>query len=311
VPPVRRSGPAGPRPPRRPRVAGTRIVGPAGPAGPAGDDEDVVDAPAQPLVESTRPPAPTAAPVDTPAVPESHPEPEPVAPELEPEPVEPHPAPEPAISAVPTPPVVIRKVPRATPVVPGESALGEPAPEGTAAPATDPGATPPARRRGLRTAAVMAVLAVLLGAFAVVAALEPGVGTAAGSGNTALVDTAATDEVAAAAVDVLQKTYSYSFSTIDADLTAATDLMTPEMASKIEATRATTVSAVTQAKTTSKAQVTADGVKLLQGDRAEVVAFVVVTSDNAGTALAPVPLRFTAQLQRVDGTWKLADLTPL
>jgi Mce-associated membrane protein len=310
VPPVRRSVPAGPRPPRRPRVAGTRI---AGPTIPSGNDEHVLDTGAQPAAEPTPPLVPPPAPVARPAVPRPAPEPAELVTHPEPQP-QPEPEPEPAETttpAVPTPRVVIRKVPRADPVVPGGDAVGEPGPEGTTAPDTHTAAAPPARRRGLRAAAVMAVLAVVLGAFAVVAAVEPGSGTAASSQNTALVDTAATDEVAAAAVDVLQKTYSYSYSTIDADLTAATDLMTPDMAAKIAATRATTVSAVTQAKTTSKAQVTADGVKLLQGDRAEVVAFVVVTSDNAGTALAPVPLRFTAQLQRVDGAWKLSDLTPL
>ena len=117
-------------------------------------------------------------------------------------------------------------------------------------------------------------------------------------------------EVTAAAVNAVQKTYSYTFATIGSDLTAATDLMTPDMASKHQANIATIKDAVTQAKTTSKAQVTADGVRTLQGDRADVVAFVVVTSDNGGTALAPVPLRFTAQMQRVDGTWKLSGLVP-
>ena len=40
------------------------------------------------------------------------------------------------------------------------------------------------------------------------------------------------------------------------------------------------------------------------------VCLTVVTSDNGGTALAPVPLRFTAQMQRVGGTWKLSGLVP-
>lgn len=287
MPPVRRSGPAGPRPPRRARVAGTRGTGPVG------TPEEVPEpAPADPT-----PPAPPA-----PAVPAPTP------------PAEPAPVPVATVALVPTDPaaestpepagpaVVIRKVPRAT-----EPSAAEPpsAPGATAGPAPVP-----VRRRGLRAASVMLVLAVVLGAFAVVASFEPGVDSVADGDNTALVDTAATDEVAAAAVDAIQKTYSYSFSTIASDLTAATDLMTPDMAAEHETNIATIQDAVTQAQTTSKAQVTSDGVRTLQGDRAEVVAFVVVTSDNAGTALAPVPLRFTAQMQQLDGTWKPSGLVP-
>ena len=211
--------------------------------------------------------------------------------------------PAPGSVAEPHPAVVIRKVPRA--------AAGEPAAAPTEvepAPAAGPAAVAPHRHRSRLVAAAL-VLALLLGAFAVVAAFEPGVDKAS-STNTALVDTAATDEVGAAAVQAVQKTYSYTFGTIDADVAAATALMTPDMAAQHAKNIATIKDAVTQAKTTSKAQVTADGVRTLQGDRAEVVAFVVVTSDNGGTALAPVPLRFTAQMQKVDGAWKLSGLVP-
>lgn len=216
MPPVRRSGPAGPRPPRRARVAGTRGTGPVG------TPEEVPE----PAPTDPTPPAPPA-----PAVPAPTP------------PAEPAPVPVATVALVPTDPaaestpepagpaVVIRKVPRAT-----EPSAAEPpsAPGATAGPAPVP-----VRRRGLRAASVMLVLAVVLGAFAVVASFEPGVDSVADGDNTALVDTAATDEVAAAAVDAIQKTYSYSFSTIASDLTAATDLMTPDMAAEHETNIAT------------------------------------------------------------------------
>lgn len=304
MPPVRRSGPAGPRPPRRPRVAGTRGLGPAATPGDGGleTDSDVETSPALEQ-EAVRPgavvePTPAPAAVELPPV-----GPEPAREALSP------PAPVPAAAPAlgrpaelgATPTIVIRKVPRTAPAVPAEVAGDDPGAEAPVPPTVS--------RRGLPVAAVLLTLAVLLGAVAVVASFKPGV-TATTSGNTAFVDTAATSEVAAAAINAVQKTYSYSFTTIGSDLTAATDLMTPDMASKHQANIATIKDAVTQAKTTSKAQVTADGVRTLQGDRAEVVAFVVVTSDNGGTALAPVPLRFTAQMQRVDGTWKLSGLVP-
>ena len=323
MPPVRRSGPAGPRPSRRPRVAGTRGIGPAATPG-DGDWESDPDVEPSPALEQEAvrtaavvAPAPVAATVELPPVEPSPVEPSPV----EPSPVEPQPARETFSPSVPvsasepspdrpaehgaTPAVVIRKVPRAAAAEPVEVGGADP---GAETPGTTTTTTTTARRRGLRGAVVVLALAVLLGAFAVVASFKPGTATTAD--NTAFVDTAATGEVAAAAINAVQKTYSYSFSTIGSDLTAATDLMTPDMASKHQANIATIKDAVTQAKTTSKAQVTADGVRTLQGDRAEVVAFVVVTSDNGGTALAPVPLRFTAQMQRVGGTWKLSGLVP-
>ncbi len=304
MPPVRRSGPAGPRPPRRPRVAGTRGLGPAATSGDGGLETDPDVETSSALEQEALRPADVVEPTPVPAAAERPP--------VGPEPAREAPSPPaPVFAAAPapdrpaelgaTPTVVIRKVPRTAPAEAAEVA------------GDDPGAETPVppivRRRGLPVAAVLLTLAVLLGAVAVVASFKPGV-TATTGGNTAFVDTAATSEVAAAAINAVQKTYSYTFTTIGSDLTAATALMTPDMASKHQANIATIKDAVTQAKTTSKAQVTADGVRTLQGDRAEVVAFVVVTSDNGGTALAPVPLRFTAQMQRVDGTWKLSGLVP-
>lgn len=300
MPPVRRSGPVGPRPPRRPRVAGTRGTGPAATPGDSDSELDPSVEPSPALEQDAAGPAAVDEPTPVPAAVERPP--------VGSEPARESPAPVPAIAPAPdrpaelgaTPAVVIRKVPRTAAAEPAEVVGDDPAAETPA---------PPVARRGLPVAAVLLTLAVLLGAVAVIASFKPGV-TATGGGNTAFVDTAATSEVTAAAVNAVQKTYSYTFTTIGSDLTAATDLMTPDMASKHQANIATIKDAVTQAKTTSKAQVTADGVRTLQGDRAEVVAFVVVTSDNGGTALAPVPLRFTAQMQRVDGTWKLSGLVP-
>jgi hypothetical protein len=50
-------------------------------------------------------------------------------------------------------------------------------------------------------------------------------------------------------------------------------------------------------------------VRLLDGDRAEAIAFVTVAGDNDGTALQTAGYRFTADLLRVDGQWKLSGLT--
>lgn len=159
----------------------------------------------------------------------------------------------------------------------------------------------------LGLASLLVIAAVVVSAVSWVHASQPAKSTA--SSNVALVDAPATQEAAAAAVDILQKAYSYTYTTIDANLNAAVAVMTPEMGAKHRANFDTIRKAVTEAKTTTKASVVSDGVRLLSGDRAEVLAFVVVTGDNGGTALQPSGYRFTASLLRVDGKWLLSDLT--
>jgi len=158
----------------------------------------------------------------------------------------------------------------------------------------------------LGLAALLLVAAIVLAAVAWSHASTPA--NSAASSNVALIDAPATQQAGAAAVDILQKAYSYSYTTIDANLNAAVAVMTPEMGAKHRANFDTIRKTVTNAKTTTKASVIADGVKLLSGDRAEVLAFVVVTGDNGGTALQPSGYRFTASLLRDNGKWLLSDL---
>jgi len=158
----------------------------------------------------------------------------------------------------------------------------------------------------LGLAALLLVAAVVLAAVAWSHASTPA--NSAASSNVALIDAPATQQAGAAAVDILQKAYSYSYTTIDANLNAAVAVMTPEMGAKHRANFDTIRKTVTNAKTTTEASVIADGVKLLSGDRAEVLGFVVVTGDNGGTALQPSGYRFTASLLRDNGKWLLSDL---
>lgn len=160
----------------------------------------------------------------------------------------------------------------------------------------------------LAVSALMLVAAVVLSVLSFVHARTPE--EAAGStANVALLDAPATQQVGAAAVDILQKAYSYSYTTIDQNLDEAVAVMTPEMGMQHRTNFGTIRKTVTQAKTTTKATVVSDAVRLLDGDRAEVIAFVVVTGDNGGTALQPSGYRFTASLLRTDGKWLLSGLT--
>lgn len=160
----------------------------------------------------------------------------------------------------------------------------------------------------LTLAALMLIAAVVLATVSWVHARGPG-DTAGAKSNVALINAPETQQVGAAAVAVLQKAYSYSYTTIDADFNAAIALMTPGMAGQYRPLLDNIRTAATQAKTTTKATVVSDAVRLLDGDRAEVIAFVVVTGDNAGTALQPSGYRFTASMLRDNGKWLLSGLT--
>lgn len=182
------------------------------------------------------------------------------------------------------------------------------APRPSSSPARGSAARSPLLPIALGVAALMLIAAVALATIGLVQTRSPST-SAASASNVALVDAPATQQVSAATVDVLQKVYSYTYTTIDADSKAAIALMTPEMAGQYRPLFDNIKKVATQAKTTTKATVVSDGVRLLDGDRAEVLAFVTVTGDNAGTALQPSGYRFTASMLRSNGKWLLADLT--
>lgn len=177
--------------------------------------------------------------------------------------------------------------------------------------ATAPAASSAPRRSrpvtaALALAGVLLVAALVVGGVALVS--DGGTTQDAPTANVALVDPAATAEASAATVTILQTAYSYTWSSIDADLDNAVALMTPEMATQHRASFASIRQVVTDSQTTTQATVVQNGVKLLDGDRAEVIAFVTVGGDNAGTALQTAGYRFTANLLRVDGRWLLSGL---
>lgn len=188
-----------------------------------------------------------------------------------------------------------------------------PAAGGATSTTATPAAPAATGRRGrpvralLALAAVLVVGALVVGVLALVRAGQASSGDVPTS-NVALIDDAATAEASAATVTILQTAYSYSWTTVDADLAAAVALMTPEMAAQHRASFDSIRQTVTDSKTTTKATVVANGVRLLDGDRAEAIAFVTVAGDNDGTALQTAGYRFTANLLRVDGSWQLSGL---
>ncbi|OZF34448.1 hypothetical protein CH294_15620 [Rhodococcus sp. 14-2483-1-1] len=157
---------------------------------------------------------------------------------------------------------------------------------------------------GYKHVIVVAIIAVVLGAFAAVAAFKP----FATIDNAAWVDSAATQEVTAAATDALQTLYTYKADTIDADFDAARAVLNQSMLDEFNSTADTTKSAVVQTKTGTEAMVTDIGVSRLEDDKAELIANVNISATQDGVASGSAEGPLTVNMEKVDGTWKLSAI---
>ncbi|MGF0312984.1 hypothetical protein [Rhodococcus sp. IEGM1428] len=166
--------------------------------------------------------------------------------------------------------------------------------------------SPEASRSGIgyKHVIVVAIIAVVLGAFAAVAAFKP----FATIDNAAWVDSAATQEVTSAATDALQTLYTYKADTIDADFDAARAVLNQSMLDEFNSTADTTKSAVVQTKTGTEAMVTDIGVSRLEDDKAELIANVNISATQDGVASGSAEGPLTVNMEKVDGTWKLSAI---
>lgn len=153
-------------------------------------------------------------------------------------------------------------------------------------------------------AAALLVAAVLLSAFAAVAAFRPGVA----DGNDAYVDTRATQEVTAAADHALKTVYSYDVKTIGGYKDAVHAVVTGKMLADFDKFADTTISAVQQAQSTAQATADPIGVTLLTDDRAELLVNLTVsaTKNNVPqeSASGPIVLR----MEKIDGHWLASEI---
>ncbi|WP_228801952.1 hypothetical protein [Nocardia cyriacigeorgica] len=148
------------------------------------------------------------------------------------------------------------------------------------------------------------VAALALAAFAVIAALRPGVP----DDNAAFVDNAATEEVRAAAEHALRTVYGYQLKDIDGYQAAVSQVLTGKMRAELDSYAATTISAIKQAGTSTEAHVEPVGVTKLTGDRAEVLVNLVVSAEKDGIAQQSVAGPVVLQMRKVDGRWLAEDI---
>ncbi|MBY3794238.1 hypothetical protein HQP42_17765 [Rhodococcus fascians] len=157
---------------------------------------------------------------------------------------------------------------------------------------------------GFKHVIAVAVIAVVLGAFAAVAAFKP----FATIDNKAWVDSSATQEVTSAATDALQTLYTYKAETIDADFDAARAVLNQSMLDEFNSTADTTKSAVVQTDTGTEAMVTDIGVSRLEDDKAELIANVNISATQNGVASGSAEGPLTVNMEKIDGTWKLSAI---
>ncbi|WP_069160560.1 hypothetical protein [Nocardia altamirensis] len=148
------------------------------------------------------------------------------------------------------------------------------------------------------------VAAVLLGGFAVLAALRPGVDDS----NKAFVDNKATEEVRAAADHALKTVYAYDVKNIDGYRDAAEQVLTGKMLADLDKYADTTISAVKQAQTSADAKADPIAVTLLTDDRAELIVNLVVSATKNGVAQQSVAGPIVLHMQKVGDRWLASDI---
>ncbi|WP_068277974.1 hypothetical protein [Aldersonia kunmingensis] len=160
-------------------------------------------------------------------------------------------------------------------------------------------------RNPLQLAAALFVVAlVLIGIGSVIAkvALDSAIS------NQAFVDNAATDEVKAAAENALTTITAYKFDDMDAWADRSREVLNEDMRADFDKTVDVTKSAAQQSKTSTEAKVDPTGVTLLDGDQAEVLAFLTVSVTNNGVAQGSSSGPEVARMTKVDGKWVLSEI---
>ena len=204
---------------------------------------------------------------------------------------------------------------RTTPAPPAAT----PEPEPTAAPAVAPDsaaaperpiADPPARSARL-TAALLALALLLAAAGGVLTWRASVVRAAPVPGGTALLDPTATTVLTSQVQDALEKVFSYRYDHTDDTRNAAAAVLTGAARTQYDALFDQVRQHAPEQQLVLRTTVAAEGVTLLDGNRATLLVFLDQTATRAGGA----PTTGTAQLsvsaaRDPGGRWVITDLHP-
>jgi Mce-associated membrane protein len=188
----------------------------------------------------------------------------------------------------------------------------DPAEPAAAPAATESGPDLAADRKRVRLLTGLAVAAVVLVAAAVVAAV--GWRSAATSGprsNEAFVDSAATAEVVGQVTNDMTTVYSYDYTNLPANEAAANAVITGKFATEFPRVFGPVKQLAPQEQAVLKSTVPAAGVILLQGDRARLLMMIDQTGTRGAAKEATgATARLVVDAQKVDGRWKISEVTP-
>ena len=106
------------------------------------------------------------------------------------------------------------------------------------------------------------------------------------------------------------KTNRLSVDSLDPDLLdeQARKVLTENMRGEFDKTIDPTVAAVKQGGTATTVQVTDVGVKVLDGDRAELITNVTVSAESNGVAQDSASGPLIVRMEKVGGVWLLSDI---
>ena len=129
------------------------------------------------------------------------------------------------------------------------------------------------------------------------------------AGNDALVDVAATARVVSQVNAALEAVYSYDFARLDENERTARELITEDFSDDYQMLFDEVRQLAPDQPAVVSAVVADSAVKVLNGDRAVVVAFIDQQSTRGVDAEQfAVPARLTVTAERVDGRWKIAAI---
>jgi Mce-associated membrane protein len=160
-------------------------------------------------------------------------------------------------------------------------------------------------------AALIAVLVIALGLAVWFRGEAKALDDSAVISNRALLDIGATAQLTGQVREGVERVFSYDFARLDDNERAAKAMITGPFARDYPRQFSRVRELAPGQQAVVVATVPALAVKVLDGDRAIVVAFIDQQASRAGQAaplLAAGRLRITAQ--RVNGSWKLADVQP-
>ncbi len=199
---------------------------------------------------------------------------------------------------------------------PGQPAQDENRPGAVAVDNSTPGmeqvVPPPRRATGVATlVGLVAALVIALGLAAWLRSEANQLLGSAAASNDALVDVGATAQVSGQVRDAVQRVFSYDFARLDDNERAAADVITGPFARDFPEQFARVRQLAPAQQAVVVATVPALAVKVLDGDRAIVVVFIDQQAKRGAEAQPLLAAgRLTVTAQRVNGSWKIADVAP-